>query len=142
MINELCKKAYDMAVSKGWYDEPRSALERQMLMVSEIAEACECARSGEPPLHYGILESPPNFESEYARYHRLQMEKHGKNTYLTAPFEAINRVKPEGELVELADAMIRIFDYCGSKGWDLEEAIRLKMEYNATRPYRHGNKLA
>jgi NTP pyrophosphatase (non-canonical NTP hydrolase) len=48
--------------------------------------------------------------------------------------------KPEGEAIELADAAIRIMDYFESRGWDLEEAIRLKSEYNKTRPYRHGGK--
>ena len=48
--------------------------------------------------------------------------------------------KPEGELIELADCVIRIMDYCGYKGWDLEEAVETKMKYNETRPYRHGNK--
>jgi hypothetical protein len=48
--------------------------------------------------------------------------------------------KPEGELVELADAVIRIADYCESKGWDLEKALQLKMNYNDTRPFRHGGK--
>lgn len=49
--------------------------------------------------------------------------------------------KPQGELIELADAVVRIMDYCGYKGWDLESAIKLKMDYNETRPYRHGKKL-
>lgn len=49
--------------------------------------------------------------------------------------------KPEGELIELADAMIRIADYAESRGWDLAEAINLKHEYNKTRSYRHGGKL-
>ena len=48
--------------------------------------------------------------------------------------------KPEGELIELADAIIRIADWCGFKGWDLEEALKVKIEYNKTRSYRHGNK--
>lgn len=48
--------------------------------------------------------------------------------------------KPEGVAVELADCMIRILDYCGHAGIDIEEAIRIKHEYNKTRPYRHGGK--
>jgi NTP pyrophosphatase (non-canonical NTP hydrolase) len=48
--------------------------------------------------------------------------------------------KPEGEAIELADTVIRIMDYFESKGWDLESAIKIKCEYNETRPYRHGGK--
>lgn len=35
--------------------------------------------------------------------------------------------------VELADAFIRICDYCGLKGYDLEGAVAEKMAYNAHR---------
>lgn len=49
--------------------------------------------------------------------------------------------KPEGEAIELADAVIRIMDYFGLREWDLEEAMRLKIDYNKQRSYRHGNKL-
>lgn len=48
--------------------------------------------------------------------------------------------KPEGIPVELADCVIRIFDFCGLYGIDLEEALKIKMFYNKSRPYRHGNK--
>jgi NTP pyrophosphatase (non-canonical NTP hydrolase) len=41
---------------------------------------------------------------------------------------------------ELADCCIRIFDYCGAYGIDLGETLRQKMEYNKTRPHRHGKK--
>lgn len=53
----------------------------------------------------------------------------------------LDQKKPEGELVELADAVIRILDYCAYRGWDLEAAMTLKHTFNANRPYKHGGKL-
>lgn len=41
---------------------------------------------------------------------------------------------------ELADCCIRIFDYCGARKIDLGKALLKKMEYNKTRPIRHGKK--
>lgn len=48
--------------------------------------------------------------------------------------------KPEGVPIELVDAMIRIMDYFGHMGWDMDELLRFKYEYNLTRDYRHGGK--
>lgn len=41
---------------------------------------------------------------------------------------------------ELADCCIRIFDYCGARKINLEKMLLKKIEYNKTRPYRHGKK--
>ena len=49
--------------------------------------------------------------------------------------------KPEGIPSELADVIIRIFDYCGYAGIDIEKAIKEKDEFNKSRPYRHGGKV-
>lgn len=40
--------------------------------------------------------------------------------------------------VELADALIRIFDMAGYLKLDLEGALQAKMEVNRNRPHRHG----
>ncbi|MFA5307629.1 MAG: MazG nucleotide pyrophosphohydrolase domain-containing protein [Candidatus Babeliales bacterium] len=48
--------------------------------------------------------------------------------------------KPEGVPSELADVVIRVADMCGLYGIDLEAAIIEIMEYNRSRPYRHGGK--
>ena len=48
--------------------------------------------------------------------------------------------KPIGFPIELADCVIRIADLCAALGIDLEAALLTKMDYNDTRPHRHGNK--
>ncbi len=50
--------------------------------------------------------------------------------------------KPLGPNIEIADVLIRVFDFAGAMGIDLDEAVRMKMAYNETRAYRHGGKLA
>jgi len=56
--------------------------------------------------------------------------------------EAFRSGNENAQLEELADAVIRIADYCGYKNWDLSQALAIKMAYNKTRPFRHGNKRA
>lgn len=126
-INEMTKMVHDAARSKGWWDNPRSPLELHMLMVSEIAEASEEVRSANAPIWANI--TIPELAVKY------------KSTKTVDPV-AIGSygLKPEGELIELADTVIRIMDYCGANGWDLEAAIQLKHKYNLTRSHRHGGK--
>ena len=60
---------------------------------------------------------------------------------LSEALEAMrNHGKKDDLAEELADCCIRIFDYCGSRKIDLEKALLKKIEYNKTRPYRHGKK--
>jgi hypothetical protein len=42
--------------------------------------------------------------------------------------------------VELADAVIRIFDLAEGFGYDIASALSAKMEYNITRPHKHGKR--
>lgn len=116
-ITELVGQSHDLAKEKGWHDVPRSPLEALCLIHSEISEACEEYRK---PL-YGPTAIYRSFVPP---------------TEVDGP-----RAKPEGFPIELADAVIRIADLCGELGIDLEEAIRIKHEYNKTRPYRHGKKV-
>ena len=48
--------------------------------------------------------------------------------------------KPEGAAVEMIDCMIRILDWCGEMGVNVELVMDMKHTYNLTRPYKHGKK--
>lgn len=91
--------------------------EKMLLVVSEIAEALEEFRDGR-----GLTEV----------YYRQQ----DGSCY---PAQSnLTHIKPEGIPIEIADAVIRIFDWCEANGIDLEAAIRRKVEFNKTRPFKHG----
>ena len=51
-----------------------------------------------------------------------------------------NKGKPEGFSLEMADTIIRILDLCRSVGIDIDKAVEIKMDYNETRPPKHGKK--
>lgn len=40
--------------------------------------------------------------------------------------------------IEAADLIIRVLDTCGRRGYRIGAALLAKMEYNRTRPYKHG----
>lgn len=104
-LNALAKEVHQNNKDKGFYDDTvRTPLEYHMLIVTELAEASEAVRKGQPE-HY--------------------LDEKGK---------------PEGEAVEIADALIRILDYAGFKNWDLDFIVKQKLNYNKTRSYRHGGK--
>lgn len=135
-INELVIEAYKNACEKGWHDIARSPLEAHALIHSEIGEATEAARDDRPAIYQNAIfidgEVPPYTHEVFVPPDGLQTPIGG----LAWNVES----KPEGEAIELADAVIRIADYFGERGWDLEQAIKLKMAYNKIRSHRHGNK--
>jgi NTP pyrophosphatase (non-canonical NTP hydrolase) len=60
------------------------------------------------------------------------------HAYTEVYYNTPDVLKPEGFPTELADIMIRVADMAEGYGIDLNEVIKIKMAYNATRPYKHG----
>lgn len=122
-ITELIKEAHENAIEHGWWEEERSFGEQIALMHSELSEALEEYRDGR-----GFTEDYYECKEDFCPYPNRP-----------CPDEC-SHGKPCGIPIELADAVIRIFDTCGKYGIDLERAIEIKMAYNKTRPYKHGGK--
>lgn len=135
-LKELAAAVHENAVAHGWWEEERGLPEVLMLCVSELAEALEEYRNGRPTLYY-LCNAGGVCCEEDGSAHCGSRPYNPNNP--EAPCSAQSK-KPEGVAVELADCVIRILDYCGHAGIDLEEAIRIKHEYNKSRPYRHGGK--
>lgn len=101
---------------KGWYDTDRSFGDDIALLHSEVSEMFEAFRD------------------------------HGTDDVTQRPTQVVSGIvmtsipKPEGVGSEAADVMIRLLDTCARYGIDLRYELERKIEYNSTRPYRHGGK--
>ena len=114
-LNGWVKHCHDIAVNKGWWKKPvRRDGELIALMHSELSEALEEIR---------LPGSGMNPDGWYYGF------EPGKTNST-----------PKGVSIELADCIIRIMDYFGYKGWDMEKILRAKCDYNEKRPYRHEGK--
>lgn len=93
------------ADGKGWNEgiEKRTEGDWIALEHSELSEALEAHRNGEPLVH--IVDG-----------------------------------KPEGMAVEKMDCIIRILHWFAQHNVNPDEVMKLKMDYNTCRPYRHGGK--
>ena len=122
-IKTLVAKAHENAVKHGFWEPPLSFGTAIALIHSELSEALEEERNGNPDVWFACNESDsfltcaPQDESDCLMYGKESLCKYRSR-------------KPEGVAVELADAVIRIADLCGHLEIDLEEVIEIKMAYN------------
>lgn len=124
-FNEFAREVHENAVAHGWWDDNRSFPEIVALCHSELSEALEEHRSGKQMRYFACKNPTPNGIAFTCNNDCARCE-HGK---------------PEGMAVEMADCIIRILDWCGKEGIDIDAIIRTKHEYNKTRPYKHGGKV-
>lgn len=112
-------------------DVRRAIAEKLALIHEEVSEALGEIRDGQPPQRIYFLDKKGVIGQPGETYDRQHYNDEG-----------VPLLKPEGFLVELGDAMIRIGDLAflvgDTDGAALAEAITVKAEYNRTRPHKHG----
>ena len=99
---------------------------RLMLIVGEVNEAHDEIRSGRAP------------DFEWVSYPKSLVDEVGEERAAEIFEERGLLPKPEGVPSEIADIVIRCFDFSGEHRIDLADVIRRKMAYNASRERLHG----
>lgn len=126
-LNELAAEVNQTAHTKGWYlNTNRTFGDVIALVHSELSEALEEYRNGRK---LGLL------------YAGDKVFGNDKDDVAVLETLAANGVKPEGVAIELIDVIIRVLDTMHEVGIDIDGAMRVKMAYNETRPYKHGGKI-
>lgn len=138
-INDLVREAYENAKTKGFHDKPATFGDRIALIHSEASEALEAFRDLDNDSYDAIrvpiyLNQESGYMTRDSGHYSHALVDHDR------PDDWVLH-KPEGVCAELADIVIRVADLCGLYGIDLEKAIKEKLSFNKTRPYRHGGKL-
>lgn len=114
-LQAIVEQAHATSVEHGWWSRAEDTIPAKLLLVhSEVSEAVEEYRDDK------VLGMYPYFAV------KDELGKLG--------------TKPVGFAVELADIIIRVADIAGALGLDLTAAMLAKLEYNKTRPVRHGGK--
>ncbi len=121
-INELCEAAFESSKAKGFhgayaaleelYENNQLSATDKDILINHLDQACMARIMGE------VGEA-------------VEAMRHGNPTSEKIPSHS--HVEEE-----LADTMIRIFDFCGARHFDLGGAVMAKFGYNSGRPYLHG----
>lgn len=132
-LNVLALEIHRNALEHGWWPaEGESTAET--LQQEFAAKLCL--------VHAEVSEALEEFRDHHALAD-VRMVNPDTHTVTEEPanvYSARLGIKPEGIPIELADVLIRVLDMCGAYSIDIEKAVRIKMEFNKTRPHKHGGK--
>ncbi len=153
-ITDYANKGFDNAVNHGFHDdnltEEKQEIALMMLTIIELSNIAEEIRHDD-----GTIESM-DLEHQFRYYKELFNDLDDEHRQLLTKVMLVvtelgevgkailsgNFYNKDGVGEEIADTLIRLFDFAGllkvEYGIDIEKEINRKMEYNKSRPYKHG----
>jgi NTP pyrophosphatase (non-canonical NTP hydrolase) len=140
-VEVLQERAFATAAAKGWWEngaphDSKSIAEKLLLMNTEVSEAFEDIRA-----RRAVSETFYTKKAKMKLLNPITCLEEEREIEFEVP-KGTPGAKPCGVPSELADVVIRILDFCGAYGIDLQGMILEKMAFNDTREYRHGGKAA
>lgn len=120
-LNDRRDESYACSKAHGFHDVPKSMGDYVALIHSEVSEAYEDFRAGEPITRVWYVDKQTGLRHDEQTYENNEPTR-----------------KPCGIPSEMADIIIRVLDFCGAHGIDIETAVEEKHAYNLTRPFKHG----
>lgn len=167
-VTDIAEQIHRTTREKGFWDTERNMGEMLMLTISELAEALEAHRNGDPALYLEENGKPEGTVVELADVvirclDTLQakwdlkdtigerMAEHRKlQDYSTGIFSISENFgenllnisdlvcRAKRNYLWLVDVVVMCERLAESMDHDIWAAVRIKMEYNTTRPYKHG----
>lgn len=116
-LNDLADEIHQINREKGFWDNKRNIGEMLMLVTSELGEGMEALRKDKFASIIGYHEALRNKKSP-----QMAFEQHIKDSFED----------------EIADAVIRLLDMAAGLHINLEQHVRLKLDYNRSRSRLHG----
>ena len=119
-LNQYAKFIHETAVKQGYWNEGHKFHYTMANAIAELCEALSEYRDGNPVLYYRDANGDKTVDIQSAH----------------------DDDKPYGLGVEIVDTIIWLLDYMHFMGIDIDDVMRRKVRYNATRGYLHGHKKA
>lgn len=143
MLNQLSKEIHEGNKKKGFYDDFETIKEAVNNTLGDgFAQKIEDVFDAQ---RLALIHSEASEALESTRKHRIaeltKPEKELMSDMQGAEFKKYYDEVVKGSLEEeVADIIIRCFDFVGFKKIDIDFHVEQKLKYNALRPYKHGKK--
>lgn len=129
-------------VARNGFRDGRSVGDVIALLHSEASEILEEYRSGHGPeeIYYTATDDIQCYydDGQYFSCKKGDAVSELRGLELIDEFGIVEKLKPEGMMIELADLTIRVLDNASEWNGDLIDCIRRKQAFNETRAFKHG----